>query len=167
MHYSLFYDLERTFSALELTEVLLMPRSRTMKTTFAKRDNQTRTSSLPVRSALLGVMVILVGSTLLAGVAKGSTFNNVQIFVKTSSELQYSYSFSAYNLTGSLIGSYQGSFPAAAFELPSGDYLFTVSAIYQNYNPCYVCAYSSSGAPVDKGATSSLPAIYYQPKSEY
>jgi hypothetical protein len=130
--------------------------------------------------SLLGLVALMMTAGVSAGVAAGVTFNNVQIFVNTAANLPYSYTFTAYNLTGSLVGTYQGAFPAAGFELPTGDYLFTVSAIYQSYTPCLQCAYpvgvstGVSGAPASSGTTttatsnkSSLPIAYYQPASEY
>jgi hypothetical protein len=108
--------------------------------------------------ALLGLALFLAGSGLMQSVAAGSNFNNVQVFVNTSSQLPYSYTFTAYNLTGSLIGTYQGNLPAAAFGLPAGDYLFTVSTVYQIYGPCYQCVYATnSGAPTPPGSSSAYP----------
>lgn len=117
----------------------------------------------------MGLALLIVGSAFMAGAAVGSTtsFNNVQVFVATSAQLPYSYMFSAYNLTGSLVASYQGSYPAAAFELPAGDYLFTVSAVHDTYTPCNVCAYPLKGVTTSSGTVSTLPAIIYQPTSEY
>lgn len=120
------------------------------------------------KTVLLGLAFLMMGSALAAGsvIASDTSFNNVQIFVTTSAQLPYSYSFSAYNLTGSLVASYQGSYPAAAFELPTGDYLFTVSAVYQNYYPCYQCVYASGGTTA--GPEKSLaPFRYFPPTSEY
>ena len=66
--------------------------------------------------------------------------------MSNSSSLQYSYSYSAYNQSGNLVGSYQSSYPAAAFELPAGGYLFTVSALREGYSPCLLCAQPMLGA---------------------
>jgi hypothetical protein len=60
-------------------------------------------------------------------------------------------------------------YPAAAFELPSGNYLFTVSAMDQsNYYPYPMpltgSATSTAGAPT---ATDVVPSSYQYPKVEY
>jgi hypothetical protein len=134
------------------------------------KENHNLSRRLGTRTLLLGIALLIAGSAMIAGVAVGSnaSFNNVQVFVNTSAQLPYSFSYSAYNTTGSLVASYQGGYPAAAFELPSGEYLFTVSAVYQNYKVCNLCAQPLQG---ETTATSSPPSqaypIYYQPASEY
>jgi hypothetical protein len=80
-------------------------------------------------AALMAVLVPLSGglSAAHAATATGS-FDNVQVTIQTSSSLPDSYSVSAYNMTGGLVASYQSQYPAAAFELPSGAYIFTATA---------------------------------------
>ncbi len=103
-------------------------------------------------------------------------FNNVQIFVNTASQGPYSFYFSAYNLTGSLVASTQTPYPAAAFELPAGSYLFTVSALGQGQNYCRLCmepmkpgADNGSGTTTSSGSTGMpVPSpVYYAPPAEY
>jgi hypothetical protein len=156
------------FSALGLTLDLLLPTPRTMKTNENKETSQDAHSS----KALLGIVAaaaLLVGLWgPAAGAAAAGEYNNVQLFVTTSSSLPYYYTFTAYNTSGSLIGSYQGPYPAAAFELPTGDYLFTVSAVYEKYYPCqYQCVYAADATASKNGTGIASPAIYYQPSSEY
>jgi len=138
-----------------------------MKTDSARiEDHQYRRAT--VRTAVIGLSVVLLSFGLLASSATASSFNNVQILVTTSSNLPYTYTFTAYNLTGTLLGSYQGPYPAGAFELPTGDYLFTVSALYQAYGPCFECGYASAGVPAQAGPAAGLPALRYFPQaSEY
>ncbi len=104
-----------------------------------------------VRALVLSMALLISGTAFMAQPASADSFNNVQIFVTTASSQPYSFQFAAYNLSGSLIASYQTSYPAAAFELPSGGYLFTVSATYYNYRLDYPCAVarpgSTTGAP--------------------
>ena len=136
---------------------------------------RTKTTGRALSAAFLLSLAILSAGPLLAPAPRAAqSFNNVQLFVTTSSQLSYSFTFSAYNLSGSLVGSYQSQYPAAGFELPNGDYLFTVSAIHQAiYPPCMVCAYSSTGvangaSPPAKNATGQIDMpVYYQPASEY
>jgi hypothetical protein len=130
-----------------------------------------------------GLAAILLASMALATLpvvfASDTSYNNVQVFVTTSSNMNYTYFFTAYNLTGQLVGTTQTPYPAAGFELPAGTYLFTVSAIEQTSYGCYVCA-----QPMTNGQTSGVgsngPAptttvikngtllpILYQPASEY
>lgn len=136
-----------------------------MKTQMTKLKNHNQFGSQGVRTTLIGVAVLLAGAGFLSGVAFGATFNNVQINVSTSATLPFSYVFTAYNLTGDLVGTYQGPYPAAAFVLPTGEYLFTVSATYQYGNPCNICAVGAAGA--SSPSIASYPLKYYQPTAEY
>jgi len=153
---------------LGLTHLRPKQGPRKMKTRLTKK-------SQTAISAILLLALSLGASPLLASASAAPSFNNVQIFVTTSSSLSYSYTFTAYNLTGSLMGTYQSSFPAAGFELPTGDYLFTVSALHETSYPypCVACATPANGAgesvpPVKNGSGSSGTAIvYYPPASEY
>ena len=56
------------------------------------------------------------------------SLNNVQISIVTTSSLPYYFDVSVYNTTGSFVSYTSTNFPAAAFVLPSGTYLFTVTA---------------------------------------
>jgi hypothetical protein len=121
----------------------------------------TRTSANPRRSKALSLalvsilaVVLLVGFGGLRVSASASTsFDNVQVFVHTSQDLPYSYALTVYNTSGIQVAYYQSNFPAAAFELPSGTYLFTVQASYgQVYYPCIGCV---SGPIPGKSTTSS------------
>ena len=124
-------------------------------------------SSSTTKIVLVAIAMLLAGPGLALGVASGSTFNNVQVFVTTDSQLPYSYTYTVYNMTGSLLATYQGSFSAAAFELPSGDYLFTVSALYQPYGGCYGCVYTTSDSAASGQSVAYTPVKYLQPSSEY
>ncbi len=91
------------------------------------------------RVAVFGLSLMLLASSWFAASAvRAATYNNVQVFVSPEAQLPFSYTFTVYNSTGMQVGAYQDSYPAAAFELPSGVYLFTVSAIYQN-DVCLGC----------------------------
>ncbi|MGD0477664.1 MAG: hypothetical protein ABSB29_05800 [Nitrososphaerales archaeon] len=105
-----------------------------------------------------------------------TSFNAVQIFVSTSTNLQYNYLLSAYNLTGNQVATYQSSFPAAAFELPAGSYLFTVSALREGYPSCPLCAQpdvevgqvkGNASDTSSSGSTTAVPVYLIQSASEY
>ncbi|MDA4124203.1 MAG: hypothetical protein OK438_01940 [Thaumarchaeota archaeon] len=137
-----------------------------MKTQTTKLKNFNGFGSTAAKATLTAVAALIAGAGFLSGVAAGATFNNVQISVSTSASLPYSYVFTAYNLTGDLVGTYQGPYPAAAFELPTGDYLFTVSAIHQYGSPCNICMLgAASGAP--SSSIAAMPVKYFQPTAEY
>jgi hypothetical protein len=133
---------------------------------------QARINGKDFKLATAGLTALLLALTLAGAVAPAraapNSFNNVQVLVKTNLDLQYTYALSAYNESGYLVGSYQTIFPAASFQLPSGHYLITASAMYQVYSPCYLCltpqAYSASGK-ADVGL--ARPGIYKQPSAEY
>ena len=108
------------------------------------------------------------------------SFENVQVFATTSSAQAYNFQFAAYNLTGSLIASTTTSYPAAAFELPAGGYLFTVSATSFSNRLGYACPLAEGGATQSSGSTGISPTvttngsvatrilpICYPPSSEY
>jgi len=136
---------------------------------MTKRTAETiRSATATSPSIAMAICLALVALGAFAPVSSAVGFNNVQVFVTTSSNLPYSFIFSAYNLTGYLVGSYQSAFPAAGFELPTGDYLFTVSATYQNY-VCYSCFQGGvSTPPSDVNRTESTsPIRYNQPSAEY
>jgi hypothetical protein len=137
--------------------------------------------ALLLAAALLAVLVPLSTDLATAHAATGqSSFDNVQIAIQTSSSLPDSYSVSAYNTTGGLVASYQSQYPAAAFELPRGAYIFTATATQQRtvYYPVALAnatatAQASSGVvvgPMIKCCTppaECCPYAYTQPVVEY
>jgi hypothetical protein len=145
-----------------------------LQTTSTNRTSRRMTAS--ALSIMLAAIVFL-GLTGLPGLGVHATsFNAVQIFVSNSSNLPYSYSYSAYNQTGSLVASYQSSYPAAAFELPAGGYLFTVSALTQGRYPCSQCAQpilrageaESDALGITSSGNSTVAPVYLiQPASIY
>ena len=125
-----------------------------------------RQKSSIVRICSVSLVAFLVGLTLLGGnsishsAASSPVYNNVQVFVKTQSASADSFLISAYNSTGGLVTTSQSEYPAFSFELPSGTYLFTVTASqpYDYKNPQAVGIGQSSSAilyPI-----SSNPAEY-------
>jgi hypothetical protein len=108
-------------------------------------------------------------------VSSGATaaLNSVQVNIQTTKDLPYQYSLTAYNTSGSQVANFGGSYPEAAFGLPSGTYLITASASYQQYNVCYLCpleAGANSSAPVSSGSSVSsiaIPIRFYPPAYEY
>lgn len=109
----------------------------------------TRASAYPRRSKVLGLalvsalaVVLLAGSgALRASVSASTSFDNVQVFIQTSQDLPYSYTTTVYSTSGIQVATYQSSYPAAAFELLDGTYLFVVQATYDQivFNPCLGC----------------------------
>jgi hypothetical protein len=122
--------------------------------------------------------IILLGLTgLPALTVHAISFNAVQIFVSTSTNLHYNYLLSAYNLTGNQVATYQSSYPAAAFELPAGSYLFTVSALREGYPSCPMCGIYTNGGTTSPSSsnetkspsdnTTAFPVFLIQSASEY
>ena len=131
-----------------------------------RTNRASRRATASALSVMLGAIILLGLTGLPALTVHAASFNDVQIFVSTSANLQYNYYLSAYNLTGSQVATYQSSFPAAAFELPSGTYLFTVSAIREGYPSCPNCAQPASGGS-QSGSTIATPVYLIQSASEY
>jgi len=103
------------------------------------------------------VALLLAGTAFTAHIASAASFENVQVFAAPSSPQAYSFQFIAYNLSGSLIASTQTTYPAAAFELPSGGYLFTVSATSFDDHVGFACPLEKGGIAQGSGATSTSP----------
>lgn len=129
------------------------------------------------RALVLSLALLISGTAFMVQPASADSFNNVQVFATTTSSQTYSFQFAAYNLSGSLIASYQTSYPAAAFELPSGGYLFTVSATHYGY-ASYACPLMGSGVsqgapatgpmiPANSSGSSIAIPVCYPPSSEY
>jgi hypothetical protein len=123
--------------------------------------------------------LLFAGTTLLVHPVSADSFNDVQIFVTTSAPQAYNFQFAAYNLTGSLVASAQTSYSAAAFELPSGEYLFTASATNIGNHIGFACPLAEGGTSQAAGTASAstptkspslspvLPIPCYPPSSEY
>ena len=118
-------------------------------------------------SVLMGL--ILLSSSSLA-FANTASYNNVQIFIQTASNLPDHFTVSAYNMSGYMVASTQSQYPAAAFELPAGEYIFTATAESQDY---YVYGYSTPvvsdlTAVPESGIAKGEPMPYYKtPVVEY
>lgn len=138
---------------------------------------------IKARVLVLSTVLLLAGTAFMVHSASAGSFENVQVFATTSSSQGYSFQFAAYNFTGSLIASTQTSYPAAAFELPAGGYLFTVSATSFSDHIGYACPLAQGGATQGSGAVGTSPPmanangsgsttsivlpICYPPSSEY
>jgi len=139
---------------------------------------ETRTKA---RALVLSMALLLAGTAFMVHPTSAESFENIQVFAATSSIQAYNFQFAAYNLTGSLIASTQTSYPAAAFELPAGGYLFTVSATSFSNHVGYACPLAKGEATQGSGAVSASPPnanangstssivlpLCYPPSSEY
>jgi len=111
------------------------------------RQTRTRRTKSPSSIALLTTAALAILVILLVTIGlpplhadTASKYNDVQLFAQTSGSLTYnSFEFTAYNQTGSTVAAYQGPYPAAAFELPSGTYIFTASATAQGQQAGIKC----------------------------
>lgn len=109
-------------------------------------------------AALLLSLAFLIAWTAFATQPAGAeSFNNVQVFATSVSNKTSGFQFAAYNLTGTLIASYQTPYPAAAFELPTGGYLFTASSTSFNPLTKYPCPIMGTGS--SDGSGSAAPAM--------
>lgn len=117
-----------------------------------------------IATLLVGALFVLgafSGLLFFANAASQSTLNNVQIFVNTSSNNFTSYSLTVYNSSGYSIASSTSNYPAFGMELPSGTYLFTVSATQNNY---YLYAKSASAPAYSNNTAMIAPQ---NPTAEY
>jgi hypothetical protein len=120
-------------------------------------------------TGILGLTLIALGSLSFANTA---SYNNVQLFIQTASNLPDYFTVSAFNMSGYMVASSQTHYPAASFELPNGQYIFTVTADMSSnqiyYSPLPIGINSVSGAQ-DTNVTPSEPAMphYIAPIVEY
>jgi hypothetical protein len=147
--------------------------------TFNERTVPKTARSTSVLIALLLVGVSVPAAALVASSGATAALNSVQVTIQTAKDLPYQYSLTAYNTSGYQVASFNGNYPEAGFGLPSGTYLITASAYYQQYNVCYLCpleagANSSAGSGatpaqlVNSSVTSvAIPIRYFPPSSEY
>lgn len=64
---------------------------------------------------------------------RAASYSNVRITIQTQNNLPYSFTVSAFNTSGYLLASCQTQYPAASFELPDGQYIFTATTYYDAY----------------------------------
>lgn len=115
--------------------------------------------------ALIAVLLLglsIPAAALVATSGAAAALDSVQVAIQTTKDLPYQYTVTAYNTSGYQVASFNGNYPEAGFGLPSGTYLITASAYYQqNYPPCYPC-------PLGAGVNSTaIPIRFNPPASEY
>jgi len=109
-------------------------------------------------TALLGL-----SSLSLANVA---SYSNVQVFIQTASSLPDYFTVSAFNMSGYMIASSQTQYPAASFELPNGQYIFTATAD-QSSNQIYDVPTVGVNVAQSGLAMPSILSLYESPVVEY
>ena len=131
------------------------------------------------RNTSILVAILLIGASvpvaaLVASSGASAPLDSVLVTKQTTEALPYQYTLTAYNTSGFQVANFNGNFPEAGFGLPSGTYLITASAYYQQYNVCYLCpleagvnASAASTSSVSGGSSVALPIRYYPPASEY
>ena len=97
--------------------------------------------------------------------AAAQTLNNVQIQVQTTNSSLSSFYLTVYNSTGYPVASSSSAYPGFGAMLPSGSYLFVVTATLPYPYCCvetYAAVSSSSGTapPVANGSSSGSAVIY-------
>jgi hypothetical protein len=121
-------------------------------------------------------LIVLSLSLTVTSLASASltSYSNVQISIQTSSNMPSGYyTVTALNMTGYQESSVQTYYPSASFELPNGQYIFTVTAENQTNSiypiPLASGAASSSGSGATSTGTVSPPSlpVYVAPAVEY
>jgi hypothetical protein len=126
--------------------------------------------SIGPRALTLSILVLFAGLGILGGssiasAATAQTYNNVQIFVSPQNSTLDTFSVSAYNSTGGLVASSQSSYPAFSFELPSGEFLFAVTASSSHGYPSPgPIAYGVSQGAASSSSGAAMPVKYYNPE---
>src|SRR6202142_4409175 len=113
--------------------------------------------------AVIGILGLGFLSLASISFVNAAAFNNVQVNIQTSSIQADYFDVNAFNMTGYLESSVQTHYSAASFELPTGQYIFTVTANNESNSVYPVPLLStSSGA-----ASSPMLPIYIAPAVEY
>jgi len=125
-------------------------------------------SKLKIKSVIFALTAILIFSAFLGlssqSFANAASYDNVQVFVQTASSLPDYFTVSAFNMSGYLVASSQTQYPAASFELPNGQFIFTVTAD-QSSDQIYYVPSPAVGGSVAQG---NLAMPYYEaPVVEY
>ena len=105
---------------------------------------------------------------------KAASFSNVQVNIQTASNLPDYFTVSAFNMTGYLFATTQTHYPAASFEVPDGQYIFTVTADVYNrqiyYSPTsggVVTGTSSASGSSGSATVAPVLPYYVAPVVEY
>ncbi len=107
--------------------------------------------------AVLAAVVFVVSTAAVGNSASAApALDLVQVGLQPSLSLPYQYTVTAYNSSGNQVASYQSAYPGVALQLPTGTYLVTASAYYQNSTLCYQCA---AGAALGSSASPGTAAI--------
>ena len=111
---------------------------------------------------VVGFAVLMSSTSMLQAMA--NSYNDVQVFVQTATSLPDTFTISAFNMSGYMVSSCQTQFPAASFELPNGQYIFTVTADESGDNT-YYSPVPAVGA--NSGVASPALEVYEAPVVEY
>jgi len=110
-------------------------------------------------------LIIVLGLSLLSvtsitSIASGQLafYNNVQLNIQTSNIQSGYFTVSAFNMTGYQESAVQTYYPAASFELPNGQYIFTVTANNQT-NSNYPVPVAGGAASSSGETTPAIPAL--------
>jgi len=109
-------------------------------------------------AALLGLSAM--------SLTNAASYSNVQVFIQTTSSLPDYFTVSAFNMSGSMVASCQTQYPAASFELPDGQYIFTATAD-QSSNLIYNAPTVGLNVAQSGLAMPSISSLYESPVVEY
>jgi hypothetical protein len=134
----------------------------------SKNDHSYGNKATALAVGLSLMAILLIGVAPGRAAVTGPTYDTVQVLIHTSnSTFTGSFTVTAYNSTGYALVTYQTPYPAASFELPSGSYIFTVSAMaqygYACVSPGGVTPVQAGGPTASSGGSSGGPAILVGP----
>jgi hypothetical protein len=112
---------------------------------------------------LIALATLALPAAPLMAASTPASLNLVTVNIQTTADLPFQYTLTAYNTSGYQVASYYGNYPRAAFGLPSGTYLLTASASYQQSYVCKPCLPLASS----NGSATALPIRYIPPSTEY
>ena len=122
-----------------------------MKTKFESR------ASARILAVLAAAIFIASTASVASQASAAPALDLIQVGLQTSMSYPYQYTLTAYNTSGYQVANYQSGYPGAAIQLPSGTYLLTASAYYQNNTSCLECVYpASTGSSTATGSSSGV-----------
>jgi hypothetical protein len=127
--------------------------------------NKIKTVSMIFALTAMLCLAALLGLSSMS-LANAASYSNVQVFIQTASNLPDYFTVSAFNMSGNMVASCQTQYPAASFELPNGQYIFTATAD-ESSNQIYAAPMVGVNVAQSGLAMPSISSLYESPVVEY
>src|SRR5712691_7977295 len=99
------------------------------------------------------------GATLAQPPAAATSYNQVQVKVRTANALNATYIGTVYNSSGYMEATFQSRYPVFSFDLPSSTYFFAVTALQQSVIAMPSLRWVRKGRRSSGGPRHDIPAL--------